>query len=277
MTAAGAAVDIDANYTSGELFEFRTTVSAWTGVAGSFKGYYFQTQATTGNATYGLRDVEMIGTANITSGTTGLGNLQTLYVEANLKHGTASWTLGGYGAAIEATTCIYAGAGTLTVTNDFPAIKVKVQGANGAADYTKFNGISVYARDGDSAARVFGDAISIEDPADGFASDWTTAINITAGCTTGLNIAGSTKGMSVISTLTGTSNLDANTITVTDNTTAGAYIRGLAIGVTAAGAKTGSGEADGLGIDMTYTGNTVYGYNISLYGAGTGNPTLGFV
>lgn len=103
-----------------------------------------------------------------------------------------------------------------------------------------------------------------------------TGINIGT-CTTGINITGSTKGMSVISTLTGTANLDANTITITDNSTAGAYCRGLAIGITAAGAKTGSGEVDGLGIDMTYTGNTVYGYNLSLYSAASGNPTLGFV
>jgi len=106
----------------------------------------------------------------------------------------------------------------------------------------------------------------------------TTAINISGGTVaTGLSIGGSTKGMSVISTLAGTGNLDANTITVTDNTTAGAFCRGFAVGVTAAGAKTGSGEVDGIGIDMTYTGNTVYGYNISLYGAGSGNPVLDFI
>jgi hypothetical protein len=202
-TAAGAAVDIGAAYTSGELMEYRTTVSDWSGVAGSFKGYYFQAQATAGNASYGLRNMEIIGTANITTGTTGIGSLQTLYVEANLKHGTASWTLGGYGAAIEATSCIYAGAGTLTVTNDFPAVKVKVQGANGVNDYTKFNGVSIYARDGDNAARVFGDALSIEDPADSFASDWTNGIYISAGMTTAINVnVATTTGLLLAGTAT---------------------------------------------------------------------------
>jgi hypothetical protein len=108
--------------------------------------------------------------------------------------------------------------------------------------------------------------------------DWTYGLYIPASTvTTGISIVGSTKGMSVVSTLTGTGNLDANTITVTDNTTAGAFCRGFAVGVTAAGTKTGSGEVDGIGIDMTYTGNTTYGYNLSLYGAGSGNPTLGFI
>jgi len=108
--------------------------------------------------------------------------------------------------------------------------------------------------------------------------DWEYGLYIPASTvTTGISIVGSTKGMSVVSTLTGTGNLDANTITVTDNTTAGAFCRGFAVGVTAAGTKTGSGEVDGIGIDMTYTGNTTYGYNLSLYGAGSGNPTLGFV
>lgn len=274
MTAAGSAVDIDSTYTSGELMEMRATVSSWTGVAGSFKGYYFRAETTAANASYGLRGMEVFSVANITSGSTGLGSLQGLYVESALKHGTASWTLGGSGCAIEANIAIYTGAGTLTVTNDFACLRAKIGGANGAADYTKFNGIEVVATDGESSTRVFGDAIAIQDPlaGDNYASDWTNAIYIMAGCVTGINMAatsGTTDQIKLISAAGANAlNIDAGT---TDHT--GATIITCDLDVNSAGVKFINADID-VGTALS-SSEYVYGIYFDIAGAAGDNAGAG--
>ena len=210
---AGAALSLGATYTYPELMEMRCTVTSWTGIAGSFKGYYFRAETTSGNASYGIRGMEIFGVANITSGTTGLANCDGLYVEQCIKHGAASWTLGGYNSAIEANISLYTGAGTLTITNYTAALKARVQGANGVADYTKIHGIVIECRDNESSTRKFGSAITIQDPSDPYASDWTVGLNITAGCTTAISIGTATTGITLTGTYTTAISGDSATIT----------------------------------------------------------------
>lgn len=79
-------------------------------------------------------------------------------------------------------------------------------------------------------------------------------------------------------TLAGSTALNAMSLTVTDTTTnASGYSRGLYIAATASGTKTGSGEHNSLGIDLTVTGDTPYAYITSLYLATSGNPTIGLI
>jgi len=80
------------------------------------------------------------------------------------------------------------------------------------------------------------------------------------------------------SALTGSSALNNLELAVTDATTnSSGYSRGLYIGATVSGTKTGSGEFNGVGVDMTLSGDTPYAYGLSLYAVHSGNPTLGFV
>jgi len=79
-------------------------------------------------------------------------------------------------------------------------------------------------------------------------------------------------------TIAGSTALNAMSLTVTDTTTnASGYSRGLYIAATASGAKTGSGEHNSLGIDLTVTGDTPYAYIASLYFCQSGNPTIGLI
>jgi len=79
-------------------------------------------------------------------------------------------------------------------------------------------------------------------------------------------------------TITGSTALNAMSLTVTDETTGSSgYARGLYIAATASGTKTGSGEHNSLGIDLTVTGDTPYAYIASLYFAQSGNPTIGLI
>ncbi len=79
-------------------------------------------------------------------------------------------------------------------------------------------------------------------------------------------------------TLTGSTAINAMSLTVTDETTGtSGYARGLYIAATASGTKTASGEHNSLGIDLTVTGNTPYAYIASLYFAQSGNPTIGLI
>ena len=77
---------------------------------------------------------------------------------------------------------------------------------------------------------------------------------------------------------TGSVALNARTITVTNETdhTSG-YARGLYINFThKTNAITGTGEINLVGLDYSIQANTPYLYGISLYGAHSGNPTIGF-
>lgn len=287
-TLAGAALSLGTEYTYPELVELRTTVTDWTGIAGSFKGYYFRAETTSGNASYGIRGMEIFGVANITSGTTGIGSVQGLYVEECLKHSTASWTLGGACAAIEANISIYAGSGTLTVTNDNSCLKARLQGAGGVADYTKFNGITIECRDGDSSTRVFGDAIAIQDPSDAYASDWTNGMVISAGCTTGIAVsATTTTGVYLSGTTTNALYISGGTIgtgvrigaTTSGIVIAGTTTTGLSISGNSttpisinSSAGTITGEVHGLEVAFTGTlssGDAIIGGNFAVTTAGT--------
>jgi hypothetical protein len=278
MTIGGSAIDCAAAYTYSEGMELRWARSAW-GSTTSFDGAYFRAENQVASASAcGVRGVVAYA-ANNTSATSTLKNIFGLYAEALLKGAYSLTITEGYG--IEGDLSIDArGANTVTISTQASALRASLGFDSGisAPNLAKLHGIIIDSRDGrgGSTASTLGHAIYVLNRGEGVQT-WTTGLYLNAACTTGISITSSVKGMSVISTLAGTGNLDANTITVTDNTTAGAYCRGFAIGVTAAGAKTGSGEVDGMGIDMTYTGNTVYGYNLSLYGAGSGNPVLGFI
>lgn len=79
-------------------------------------------------------------------------------------------------------------------------------------------------------------------------------------------------------TLTGSAAANAQSITVTNETdhTSG-YARGLYISYThQTNAITGTGEINLLGLDYSIKEDTPYLYGISLYGAQSGNPTIGF-
>lgn len=77
-------------------------------------------------------------------------------------------------------------------------------------------------------------------------------------------------------TLAGSSEADAMTLTVTDSTTiASGYNNALYISYAQSGAKTGSGQVDALGVDITASAACPYLNNVSLYTATSGNPTIG--
>ena len=82
--------------------EMKYGVDSWAGILGSFKGYYFRTEANVGHATYGLRGMEVFTALDIDSGTTGIGSLTGLYSELLVKAPATSFTIGGYPNAIEA-------------------------------------------------------------------------------------------------------------------------------------------------------------------------------
>ena len=81
--------------------------------------------------------------------------------------------------------------------------------------------------------------------------------------------------ITVTSTLTGATADNAVEINVTDSqTNSSGYARGLYISATAGGTKTGSGEHNSLGIDLTVSGDTPYAYIGSLYMVTSDNPTI---
>lgn len=198
MTVAGANVELDSSYTSGELWEIKTKVTSWAGIAGSFKGYYFRAEAGLGNASqvYGLRGMEVFGVSNITSGSDGLQQLSGLYVSAYVKAYAGSYTI-PYVYGIEANVGTEA-LTALTITQA-ACVYATLQTTSGLADYSKWHGIIVEG--GDASSRTYGHAIVVQNPTwSGCATQtWTTGLYINEACTTGISIAGVTTTAFAIS------------------------------------------------------------------------------
>lgn len=188
MTTAGAAVDIGASYTYGELMEIRADVSNWT-LGGSFTGLYLRTSASLGG-TKNLHGLQIV-TAMNTSTTSGLSLVMPIYAEMCVKASASSRTLTD-ARAMEANLSFENQTGTLTLTNNVYCLYAKAQSGTGLADYTKINGIRVSGRD-DGTARVFGNALDICNP-EATVCSWTNGINITSACATAINISGTGSG-----------------------------------------------------------------------------------
>ncbi len=190
-SAAGAVINTGASYAYGEGMEMRYAVDDWTLIPDkSFKGYYFRTETTKGDASGDLRGMEVYSVANIASGTTGLEGISGLYSELLVKLPLSSYTIAGYPSALEATFAYDAAAAgkTTTITNGVAAIVAKIQTATGLNSYTNLDGIRIIGRDAD-AVRVMGDALTIEgDPTVGSNATWTNGIKIAVGATAGINI-----------------------------------------------------------------------------------------
>ena len=214
-TLAGAALTVSlasGNYAYNEIMELRCSVSAWG--SSDFKGFYFRTDTTSGNASRGLRCMEVYGVCNITTGTTGLSSLQNLYAEMLIKANTSGNKTIASAHCFEANVSIENwGATVLTFTNNVYCIYAKAQTGTGLADYTKINGIRISGRD-DGTLRVFGNALDICDP-EATVATWTKGINITTTCTTGIAIATGTftTGISIGGTTTTGISITANPTT----------------------------------------------------------------
>lgn len=88
-------------------------------------------------------------------------------------------------------------------------------------------------------------------------------------------ITGTATLLGLTATFTGATEDNAAEITVTDGkTNSSGYSRALYLSATASGTKSGSGEHNSLGIDLTVTGTTPYAYIASLYMVATGNPDI---
>ena len=78
-------------------------------------------------------------------------------------------------------------------------------------------------------------------------------------------------------TATGSTALSNCTISVTDQTTASSgYARGLYVAYTGSGAKTGTAELNPIACDMTVSANVAHAFNVSLYNAVSGSPTVDY-
>ncbi|MBI2123910.1 MAG: hypothetical protein HYU04_01590 [Candidatus Wildermuthbacteria bacterium] len=186
----GTEIGLDSSYTYGEGLELRYGVDDWTGIAGSFKGYYFRTEANVESASYGVRGMEVYSVLDIDTGTAGIQSLTGLYSELLVKAPATSYTIAGYPNSIEANFSYEAAtAGTTTITNGVAALVAKIQTATGLASYTNLDGVRIIGRDAD-AVRVMGDGLAIENDAVGSHATWTNAIAISAGAATGINITG---------------------------------------------------------------------------------------
>lgn len=76
-------------------------------------------------------------------------------------------------------------------------------------------------------------------------------------------------------TCSGSSAINANDFVVTDTTTGSeGYMRGLYVNMTSTGTKTGTGETNAVGIDLTQTGNAWLATPLSLYTAGCGSAVI---
>jgi hypothetical protein len=247
-TAAGSAIDIDATYTYGELFELRSDISSWSGCGDSFNGMYFRTSASLGNASGEIHSMYVYGVSNITSGTDGLSLINPLYVEMLVKAGTGSKTFTTC-KAIEANISIEnPTSGTLTFTNNVYALEAKVQTGSGIADYTKFCGIKIGGRN-DGAVKVYGNALDIADP-EATVCTWTNGVSISTACATGINVSGATTtGLNITGNSTDAIKIQTGTFTDAIEI-AGTTTNGINIGAT---------SGYGIGIGATATGIQVTG------------------
>jgi hypothetical protein len=79
-------------------------------------------------------------------------------------------------------------------------------------------------------------------------------------------------------TFSGSTSKNLMELAVTDSgTPSTGYTRGLYIGWTNTGNRTGDAEINGIGVDLTLDGDVVYAYGASFYAVHSGNPTLDFV
>lgn len=107
-------------------------------------------------------------------------------------------------------------------------------------------------------------------------SVWDVGVKITASKTvTGIDIGTCLKAINAATTLTGAAALNAVEFTVTDSTTGSSgYARGLYVNCTASGDKTGTGEHNAVGIDLTPTGNAYIQTPLSMYTGACGSATI---
>lgn len=259
-TVAGSAINTGAAYAYGEGVELRYAVDDWTLIPSTnFKGYYFRTEATTGNAAGQIRGMEVYSVANIASGTTGLASLTGLYSELLVKLPATSYTIAGYPNAIEANFSFDQNSGgTTTITNGVAALVAKIQTANGLNSYTNLDGIRIIGRDADSA-RTMGDGLVIENDAVGSNATWTKAISVTAPSTTAISLAGTmTTGIGIGTTTTTGISFTGGSATLINANAAAAHAstRGIFIGEDAN--VTGSAIPLNGGDWATAQGNAIY-------------------
>lgn len=92
----------------------------------------------------------------------------------------------------------------------------------------------------------------------------------------GINIVDSTMAIDATASMTGASGINGTEFNITDSTTASSgYARGIWLNMTADGAKTGTAETNGLGIDLTISANSPFARALTLYTVSTGTTTIG--
>jgi len=65
-------------------------------------------------------------------------------------------------------------------------------------------------------------------------------------------------------------------ITTDSGTPSSGYSRGLYVSYTQSGAKTGTAEVNPIGCDLTVSANVAHAFNVSLYNAVSGSPTIDY-
>ncbi len=304
MTAAGSNIILDASYLYTEGVELKYSVTSWTGVGSSFTAAVFRAQSDVASSGKNVTGADIRASSN---GYT-CGTVQGLYVESNEKDGAANQTIVGLIGGEFNISFYNDAAHTTTLSGESKALYLTIGTASGMNVYTDINGIIIEARDGDVVNRTLGSAIEVRSKSGEGTHTFTTGLYFNTPCTTGISLAGATttaiaiggtctsaldiatvtgtaidvdaslKGIDIVSTLTGAAALNANIFTVTDATAiSSGYSRGLYVNATASGAKTGSGEFDGIGCDLTVSGNTPYAYGFASYVSISGTPTIGQV
>jgi len=199
MTAAGAAIEIDEDYTYGEGQELKYQVTDWTGKT-TFNGMYIRSEAITGSAAgKSIRGMELYGVCNDTSMTTGSlwGNLTYAYVKGKTAVTIANMYAGQFELTWDA-----GRTHDCTISTEAAVILAKVTGGR-TADYTKIHGMVIRFGEMDGDSQKFGSGILIEDDsAMSGTSTFENGINIAAGCDTALSIGGAcaTAGIGISGT-----------------------------------------------------------------------------
>lgn len=311
MTLAGSVIDLTSSYAYTDMWNIRCKVTDWTGIGTSFGGYYFRTENRAASASakelHGMQLYVADYSAQVASGN-GLSLMHGLLVDMLIKPGNATASnpitiASGYAGEF----CIspeakYNTLDTITITNWLaclqlcPSSNARITGGNLA----KLHGIKMLIRDGDGQSSKLGSGVEIiSDTAQSGTRTLTTGFLLGIGATTGISMTGAmTTGISItgnattaIIANTGTirkffdstcvttaGNTNCATLNITDGTGSTTFVRGMHINNTLSGAKTGSGEFDGLDVDCSITAAYPYIFGIASYMTSpSGNPTLGFV
>lgn len=196
MTAAGAAIDIDSDYTYNQLWEIRATLSDWSGFDDNFTGVYFRFASEADSSDTGSDTLTGM-VVNISS-TNSTGALQGLYVETQYKTITAAETIGKL-QGIESNLSLYAQTETATLTTWGTCFYGTIGIAAGYTDanLAKLHGMVLETRDAAVGTEILGHGIYMVNKGEG-TQTWTTGIYMNMGATTGISLNGAmTTGIDI--------------------------------------------------------------------------------